>query len=676
MIHLWYKLALFASIVSSATAESVTYSRGDQSAYLKAGGAPAARDPSQMKSLRREHLQEPSISFNYDDPRECTLYVAESSIPNAGLGTYTTVPRTLNEPIGHTEIGINMHDLHHHYPSLHLSKDFFEHYAWSSNNVAGGKFEANSLGRTMVAGLGMMPNDYPGLTNLMSGTMYSVNRFWEDDDSTLSVEGSKHETTGDVGRGAYSSHSGVSFHVTQAVEAGDELFLSYGPGWFQSRADLSAIPSAEQYKKAEQTLTQFMDRAKRDGLNIDSLGLLLQERYDQRIYKADWLKGNPRLKAALPESVSDIPAVLEMGAAAFSIRDKKRSVEWIEKHGMCMENMVAGTTTIPQAGRGAFATRAFQKDATIMTTPVITMTLEQLKLRDENGDFMDEGYQQILNYCYGHMNSTLLFFPAAPAVNFINNENKDKANAEIRWSTSPHHHSDWLDAPLNKMKTEIKRGLAFDIVATKDIKRGDEILVYYGESWEARWDRHIQNFGDKNANNFTESIGVPTAQEINQNEEHSVLRTVFEQKAYPYPDHIMTTCFFIPPESCEFPLDVSKGVKCEVQSSFTGVDVGRRNFNTCNILSRYSTEDGVHWYTANVTVTTLKQNGEGKGRHKVTEYYLVDYLPRYAIRLVNKPYTKDQYGKGAFRQHIGVGESMMPEQWLDLRQNVAAKDEL
>ena len=35
-----------------------------------------------------------------DDIIECTLYIAESTIPNAGLGTFTSIPRRLGDPLG------------------------------------------------------------------------------------------------------------------------------------------------------------------------------------------------------------------------------------------------------------------------------------------------------------------------------------------------------------------------------------------------------------------------------------------------------------------------------------------------------------------------------------------------------------------------------------------------
>ena len=664
---------MLASICGFAAADTVTYSRGDQNAYLQARGI-GVRDPIQMKALRK-NLKDPSIedspSFHYDDPQGCTMYLAESTITNSGMGMYTTVPYEQNELIAQSEIGIMMQDVGEHYGS-DKTKDLFKSYTWGGATLANGKFEARQV-EAMIPGFGMLANDHPGLTNVNHNNQI---KSWEDNDYTLSAEGIKHETVGDVGRGASSAHSGLRFKAHRPLKPGDEMFISYGSNYFTAREEtMGPIPVKETYDRAKSVLMQFMNRAKQDGLDITSLGM--QKRYEERIYNADWLKEDARLKAALPENVSDIPTMLEMGVAEFSMKDKKRSASWVEENGMCIDNIVAGTTSIPQADHGAFATRTIKKDSHIITTVVVPYSLNQLKLRKEwKGYFIHGGFQQILNYCYGHLDSTLVFFPAAPTVNFINHGNREKANAEIRWSTSSYHHADWLDASVDETRGKMKSGLLFDFVATKDIKRGDEILVYYGAEWEGSWDRHIQKFADKS--NFTEMIGVPTAEDLNQEYAHPILRTVTEQKTTPYPDHLMTVCYFQQPENCESPPDNSKGVKCEVQSKYNGVNLKSPFYRQCEILSRHSTDDSAHWYTANVTVKTMKQNekDQKKSSHEVIDHYLVDYLPRNAIRFMNKPYTTDQYVEGAFRMPIGLDENMMAEQWMDLRRKSDAKDEL
>ena len=419
---------------------------------------------------------------------------------------------------------------------------------------------------------------------------------------------------------------------------------------------------------AYDVVKQFMKTAKQDELDINKDGVALQKRYDERIINSDWIKEKPRLNAALPDNVSDLPAVIRMGTAAFSMKDNKRTVEWIEENGSCVDVIAAGISTIPQAGIGAYAKRTVQKDSIVISTPVITLTLNQLKLRkaalgvDGQEYIVHGGFQMLLNYCYGHHESTLVFLPSAPSVNFINHGGKDKANAEIRWSSSPHHQADWLNLSFEEITAKMKSGLFFDIVATKDIKRGDEVLLDYGNDWVDNWDYHIEHSDSNNL--ITEMLGVATSADYNQDKD-SVVKTVVEQETHPYPEHIETICSFDPPESCKSLSDENSlnGVNCIVQSNYT---VPATKFHHCEIISREGDENGTNWYTANVTVA--KNSPE---KIQVTEYYLVKYLHRYAIRFVDRPYSKDQYKEGVFRYPIGMGDGMMPEQWLNLRQQAA-----
>ena len=95
-----------------------------------------------------------------------------------------------------------------------------------------------------------------------------------------------------------------------------------------------------------------------------------------------------------------------------------RTAEWLEENGACIDNIVAGVSAIPQAGMGAFAVRTIEKGSQITTTPVITLDREELYLwgdmegTEEGGERRElMGDQLLLNYCYSHVNSSLLFFP-------------------------------------------------------------------------------------------------------------------------------------------------------------------------------------------------------------------------------------------------------------------------
>jgi hypothetical protein len=237
----------------------------------------------------------------------------------------------------------------------------------------------------------------------------------------------------------------------------------------------------------------------------------------------------------------------------------------------------------------------------------------------------------------------------------------EDSNAEIRWSTLPYHKAEWLNLTLDEMKAKLKTGLLFDIIATRDIRRGEEILLYYGKQWEESWDEHIQQWAsmrDVDANgqvylNLTERLGLPTVFEFNEVEQNSVVRTKDEQSDNPYPTHVMTRCLFEPPENCVAP---SQSADFQCQSRWT-LTFEVLNQYPCNILSREHI-GGTDWYSAVIEVPS--EETDDITRH------VVEYLPRYAIRFADRPYSRDQYSRGVFRHAIGLPDGIVPPQWLDL----------
>jgi len=160
--------------------------------------------------------------------------------------------------------------------------------------------------------------------------------------------------------------------------------------------------------------------------------------------------------------------------------------------------------------------------------------------------------------------------------------------------------------------------------------------------------------GDRpTALNLTERLGVPTTNDFNEMEQNPTVRTKEEQSDDPYPPYIMTRCHFEPPENCVSPKH-STDIHCQSRWKLT-FDV--LHLYSCTILSRESI-GGIDWYTAQVEVT-LKETSE-------ITLHLVEYMTRDAIRFVDRPYSKDQYAYGVFRQVIGLPDGIMPMHWMDL----------
>ena len=96
-------------------------------------------------------------------------------------------------------------------------------------------------------------------------------------------------------------------------------------------------------------------------------------------------------------------------------------------------------------------------------------------------------HQLMLNYCFGHDQSSILLYPVSNA-NFVNHcsERMDFGgscgngigpNAKIQWDTEPTSVK-WQQMSVEELHEEVKdgkRGLTFEIVATSDIQPGDEV---------------------------------------------------------------------------------------------------------------------------------------------------------------------------------------------------------
>ena len=94
-----------------------------------------------------------------------------------------------------------------------------------------------------------------------------------------------------------------------------------------------------------------------------------------------------------------------------------RSVDWIRNNGICLDNIKVEQSTNPEAGRGAFATRSMPKGEIVAPAPVVQITdrrgLAMFKVKSDplGGDVVEGSDQLLLNYCYGHPNSSILLFP-------------------------------------------------------------------------------------------------------------------------------------------------------------------------------------------------------------------------------------------------------------------------
>jgi hypothetical protein len=633
-------------LLGLSNAEPITYSRGDKNAYLTARGeAVDSLDPLQNKTIRAQLLAQNNKSINHDDPITCTTYLAPSSIPNAGLGLYTSVSIPAETQLSSPQVGILLQDPDFHNPSRNDNNantfNLLSNYVWSATPLTYGEHEVQH-GESVCSGIGMMANCHYGLINVEIDSKWK-NRPELDGTDSHSVMSSTHLTLEDVGRGSYSWHSNVQYKSLKGLEAGEEMFLSYGPQWYNNAEKEFGgyIPSKEHYEEADEMLTRFVEEFGKD--NVVAYEKMI--RYTQ----------DKRLKTALPDRVEDVEKAIKVGTARFSAIDSIRTPDWLQENGRCLDNLVGGTSTIAQAGQGAFATKSITKGQVISTTPVVTLDREHLKLfkeiqrKDGTVRRKHVGHQLLLNYCYGHPKSSLIFFPTSPSVSFINHAaDRSKANAEIKWSDFSYHKSEWINAPLAEIKKLQKTGLLFDIVATKEIERGDEILLYYGQEWEEKWTSHIANW-ESSQKYLTDTLDVDTIVDFNSIEKDEMIKTIDELEEEPLPEHIMTRCGFALPGDMKGDETVIKGYSAEDPI-----------FVPCEFLDVEPLE-GTDRYLYRAKVEHRSPQGD------VTLYSVKYDSSQNFMRYTDKPYVRDYYSKGAFRNEIGLSEGILPAHWLDLK---------
>ena len=176
----------------------------------------------------------------------------------------------------------------------------------------------------------------------------------------------------------------------------------------------------------------------------------------------------------------------------------------LERHGRCIDGLEVHLSSIIGAGRGAFATRNFVASNIIITTPLLPLNRSMLKTYQFSLNHPGKqrklsskrlGHQLLLNYCYGHQDSSsLVFFPYAPVVNMLNHGGEN-TNARIKWSNYSWHQTNWLtNTSAKDILSKGRSGLLFDIVATKPIQSGGEVFLDYGREWKEAWERQVDSW--------------------------------------------------------------------------------------------------------------------------------------------------------------------------------------
>ena len=381
-----------------------------------------------------------------------------------------------------------------------------------------------------------------------------------------------------------------------------------------------------------------------------------------------------RVTNALPKSLDDLKDVFKRKAED-GMRSSfqhilaentiiERDVTWIEENGLCLDLIRPGKSTISQAGRGAFSRSHIKKDSIISPVPLNTindsdnMLMYEL-IEDEEGDWVRKddkpiGKQLLLNYCFGHHDSKLLLCPMTNAV-LINHCSSrasggdhcgnEGPNAKITWASPSWDHTtaEWLGKSLEEIHAATKlghRGLSFEVVATRDIKPGEEIFVDYGIHWEQAWNDHVLNWQTNDSNAGHIAVRSMIDNKLNH------FRTVDELEDDPYPDNVLQVCLF---KGCSDEESEEENEEKEINGNFimsakTGIET-EESLYPCDILNKFSSSR----FTVRI--------------HCPYEKYVVTNYSNENLTFRMNGYASDQHLSTAFRHFIEIDDAIFPKEW-------------
>lgn len=198
-------------------------------------------------------------------------------------------------------------------------------------------------------------------------------------------------------------------------------------------------------------------------------------------------------------------------AGGYSVCLDDRVEERLADHTPNVASAGAGGDGYGGGQRGLFARRKLKRGESLTSTPMIPV--------HKNETNMDGGRQQLLlNYMFGHPESSLLWLPQAPLILAANHYasygssgdekvQRKQPNAKVQWHSDEYtkaqaagkplsrrqqfHHAELLKMESVEVVQKHGMGLMIDLVATQTIDEGEEVLVDYGEAWDEAMKAHI-----------------------------------------------------------------------------------------------------------------------------------------------------------------------------------------
>ena len=336
-----------------------------------------------------------------EDP-QCGLYMAPSTIPNAGMGIFTAKTVHINQPIGFGDVIIPLLDVRWH------NEDFGDTYrrgilAWNENNDKrnndndkrnNDNTTASSAAPSRpyfhwplddyvwdgIQTMGMhretIPVDIGGNVEAFApGLDAAINCHL----AVLNVD-RKHPPSYDFttiphtgpGVGAMTPYFNSTTIATHRIPAGGELFKHYGDKWFASRWQFRKVPLSTDYPRIQELLHKFRAIVMKDSNSV---------RLQKDVYKfVSMFRPFWRALYALPITWDGLQYALDHDLRSYfelsTIRDDLHTLS----EARCLDNFRYGKSKIPDAGRGVFASRKLKKGQVVTGSPLVHLSRDSMAM--------------------------------------------------------------------------------------------------------------------------------------------------------------------------------------------------------------------------------------------------------------------------------------------------------
>lgn len=403
---------------------------------------------------------------------------------------------------------------------------------------------------------------------------------------------------------------------------------------------MGTIPLEADYERADAILEKWQ------ALNLSPE--VARDVWDNLVTGAVYPLMQPRLRAALPLSAEDAMEALTtpgMTAAASFLPDRpNRSIEWLQQNGLCLDHIDTETSDLLPNQFGAVAKRDIPKGHMVAPAPLVHLSRRHLEILSADADknIFWKGKQLLLNYCYGHKDSSILLFPYSPGVNLINHATapEKQPNVALRWSDRMTQPELLKLSAEELLKHNNKAGLLMEIYALRDLEAGEELLLDYGADWQQAYEKHVAEWVPPV---HADDYQSPWDFELNEE-----IYTLDEPNEYPG-STIQVRCW----------IDVNKVTGPDDEGWFSWVTSDSEYIDaTCECIIKSADYDN-EGRKGSYRVIAIDEDDGSKVK--------VKDVPWSAITFVEKEYVGHQFQRQAFRHEIRLPDEVFPDAWKDLK---------